>query len=338
MSIFLKYNFIILTVILFAVQINAQVDDFCTESGNMPSLDSPFSHVPYVFGKISYLGLQSNEKQPNVTISLVRGQQPTERIIVGRSGNYCFKLRTTGGTLIIEVNGTEVTRRTLPVVNGQFREDFEIHSPQSDTTAPPGVISAKFSYPVNPKTSELYIKTSEAENENKSKEAIKLLQEIVSIDPKDFVAWAKLGTIHQKNKSYNEAIAAFKKSLELKIEYTPAWINVAMIRLEQKEYVAAIEVLKQAAVFDSNSARIQQLLGEAYLLTRQGNLGAEALNQAIKLDPIGMAECHLKLAHLYQLANANKLATREYKIFLTKVPDHPDKKKFEKFIKKYPEN
>ena len=50
-----------------------------------------------------------------------------------------------------------------------------------------------------------------------------------------------------------------------------------------------------------------------------------------------MAECHLLLARLYDLAGAKNLATHEYKIFLTKIPDHPDKKKLEEYIKKNPE-
>ena len=134
-----------------------------------------------------------------------------------------------------------------------------------------------------------------------------------------------------------EAISAFKESLELKIEYTPVWVNVGMVRIAQKQFEAAIEILKHVIELEPPSARAFQLLGESYLQTKQGTLGAEALNNAIKLDPIGMAECHLQLAHLYQLAGAKQLATKEYKIFLTKVPNHPDKKKFEEFIKKNPE-
>ncbi len=324
-------------VALFSLQTYAQVDDFCTESGNAPSFDSPFAHVPYVYGRIKLVGFNPNEKFPNVTITLVGSRQENERINISKTGNYCFKPRSSGGTLIIEINGSEITRRSLPAVNGQLREDFEINPNNTDNTKPPGVISAKFSYPINPNTVEFYKKVSEAETNKDNKEAIKLLKEIVAIDPADFIAWAKLGLIYQTQKSYDEAIQAFKKSLEQKIEYTPAWINVAIIRMDQKQYEAAIAVLKQGEEFDPKSARIQQLLGETYLLTQQGSLGAEALNKAIELDPVGMAECHLKLAHLYQLAKANKEAAREYKIFLSKVPNHPDKKKFEKFINKYPE-
>ncbi len=85
------------------------------------------------------------------------------------------------------------------------------------------------------------------------------------------------------------------------------------------------------------SARAFQLLGEAYLLARKGTLGAESLNRSIQLDPIGMAENHLKLAHLYELAGAKKLAAAQYKAFIVKVPAHPEKKKFEKFVKDNPE-
>ena len=121
------------------------------------------------------------------------------------------------------------------------------------------------------------------------------------------------------------------------MEYTPAWINAGQLRVAQKRYEAAIEVFKHAASLDLTSARTFQLLGEAYLLNKQGTLGAQALNEAIRLDPTGLAECHLQLAHLYQLAGAKQLATREYMLFLAKVPDHPDRKKFEKYIKDNPE-
>ena len=113
-----------------------------------------------------------------------------------------------------------------------------------------------------------------------------------------------------EEKSFADAEAAFRKSLELKPEYTPAWNNAGKIRMAQKQYEAAIEVFKHAASIDPSSARTFQLLGEAYLLTKQGSLGVDALNKALELDPVGMAECHLQLAHLYQLARRISLLPR----------------------------
>lgn len=304
----------------------------------MPSLDRPLAQVPYLYGKVVLKGLDSNKKFPNVTIIYIDGQQTPNRWTISQSGNYCFKMKSRGGVLTVEVNGIEAIRRALPSFGpAQQREDFEIHAPQNQTSAPPGVVSAKFFHPENPKTIELYKKNVEAEAKKDGPKSLEYLKEIVSLDPADFIAWAKLGFLYYKKDSLAEAEAAFKKSAELKIEYTPVWVAVGMIRVTQKQFAAAIELYKYALELEPKSAGIYRLLGEAYLLNRQGALGAEALNKAIALDPVGMAECHLQLAHLYQLAKANKLATKEYKMFLTKVPNHPDKQKFEEFIKKNPE-
>ena len=78
------------------------------------------------------------------------------------------------------------------------------------------------------------------------------------------------------------------------------------------------------------------MLGEAYLQAKRGTDGLVALDEALRIDPQGMAECHLLKARLYDLAGAKPLASVEYKAFLAKVSDHPDKKKFEKYVKENP--
>jgi hypothetical protein len=336
MNLFFRYISIFFLLLIFVGKISAQADDFCSESGYTPSLDSPFARIPYIFGRVTLTGYQAGTKFPNVTVSVVDSQQSVSRMTVRESGNYCFRVRSTG-TIIIEVDGIEAVRKALPSFGPtQQREDFEINIAQLKKP-PPGVISAKFFHPPNPKTAELYKKIIEAESKKDSDKSVDYLKEIVAIDPADFIAWAKLGVLYQAQNQFPEADVAFRKSLELKVEYTPAWINIGMMRVKQKQFSAAIEIFKHAATLEAKSARIYQLLGEAYLQNRQGTLGAEALNQAIELDPIGMAELHLQLAHLYQLAKANKLATKEYKMFLAKVPDYQGKKKLEKFINENPE-
>lgn len=334
-----KHIFSIILLLIFAGGTSAQVGEICAESGVNPSLDSPFAQIPYIYGKVFLRGFDSVAKMPKVTVILTDGQQSAQRWMIGDSGNYCFKRKSSGnGTLTVEVDGLEVARKsvTSSLAPAQQREDFEIFAAQNQKSLPPGVISAKFFHPVNPKTVELYKKTVEAELKKETKRSIEYLLEIVSIDPADFIAWAKLGVFYFKENSFAEADSAFRKSLEIKVEYTPAWINVGMMRVAQKQFEAAIEIFKHAATLEPKSARIYQLLGEAYLQAKQGTLGVETLNKAIELDPIGMAECHLHLAHLYQLAKANQLATKEYKLFLKKVPDYKDKKKLEEFIKKNP--
>ncbi len=60
------------------------------------------------------------------------------------------------------------------------------------------------------------------------------------------------------------------------------------------------------------------------------------LNKAIELAPKEKAEIHLRLAMLYNAAGLKDRAATEYKMFLEKVPDHPEKTKFEKYIAENP--
>jgi Tfp pilus assembly protein PilF len=330
-----KAILVIAVSLAFSVNAEAQVDEICNEFGFMPSLAAPRLTAPFLYGRISVKTSAVDGKLPKISILYSASGQNPKRLTVGKSGNYCFEITGSGGgSLIIDVDGVEATRKSLPpLAPAQQREDFDIVVGGPGLSA--AVISSKFHRPPNPKTAELYKQAAAATNSKDRTGALSALNQIVAIDPEDFIAWGLLGSNYREDKKLAEAEAAFRRSLAIRIDYTPAWISMGRIRTEQKQHEAAIEIFKHAAELEPGSAEIYQLLGESYLLTKQGSLGADALNQAIKLDPQGMAELHLQLAHLYQLAKADKMAADEYKKFLAKVPDHPDKKKFEKFIKEH---
>lgn len=337
MSTTLRTLLIATSVLIFAISAQAQADEFCQEAGFTPSLDSPFAHVPYVFGRVKLTGSEPNTKLPRVVVTYRDAQQPGARLTLNRSGNYCFRRTGSSGQIVVEVDGTEVARRTLPSMGeAQVREDFEIDV-KAAPPAGPAVISPAFQRPPNDKTAPLYKLASDAEREKNWPAAIDHVKKIVAVDPQDFIAWARLGLLHLQQKAYNDADQAFRRSLELKVDYTPAWISVGQLRVAQQQYEAAIQLYSHAIELDRSSARAFRLLGEAYLLAKQGSLGVQALDEALRLDPVGMAEAHLEKAHLYELAGAKGLATREYKAFLTKVLDHPDRKRLEKFIKENPD-
>ncbi len=58
-----------------------------------------------------------------------------------------------------------------------------------------------------------------------------------------------------------------------------------------------------------------------------------SLNEAIRLDPVGKAEAHLRLAALYNAARMRDKAAAEYEQFLAKKPDYPEKKALEQYIR-----
>lgn len=335
------FRFLTLLLVSFAAVVSTagQVDEICKEFGYSATLDAPRLSAPFVYGRITVLANDVNTKFPKVTITYATRSQSPSRVTVEKSGSYCFKVTSgSGGSLVVDIDGIEVARKEVPDFGpAQKREDFQVSVPNSgQMMAPPGVVSSKFSYPPNEKTADLYKTAVKAEGENDLKAAIASMKLAVSIDANDFIAWAYLGTLYFRSDQYSDADAAYRTSLTLREDYTPAWINVAKLRVAQKQLEAAIEIFKHAAALEPEDARTFRLLGETYLQNKQGTFGAQALNHAIRLDPVGQAECHLQLAHLYQLAKANHLAAEEYRKFLEKVPDHPDKIKIQKFIDKNP--
>ena len=326
---------IVVFLLFFAASASAQIDDICPEAGLTPGLDSPFAHVPYVYGKVTLKGLAAGAKFPNITVELEEGGTP-QRVTVSKSGNYCFRRRGSGGNITISLNGLTVGQRELSASGGtQDRQDFEIS--MDAPGSPPATISAKYPYTRSDKTLELHKRAVIAAQAKKPDDAAKLFAELVTADPNDFIAWSELADQYFLLNKYEDANAAYKHALGLRIDYVPAWINIGQMRVAQKQLPAAIEIFKHLLELEPDSAKAYRLLGEAYLQNKQGSLGVEALNKAIELDPIGMAECHLAVAHLYELAGAKQMATKEYKAFLKKVPDYADRKRLEKFIQDNPE-
>lgn len=103
--------------------------------------------------------------------------------------------------------------------------------------------------------------------------------------------------------------------------------------MSEKKYADAVAALSKAVEADASSADANYLLGEAHLQNKKGSLAVGFLNKAIELDPIGKADIHLRLAALYNGAGLKDRAALEYKAYLEKVKDHPDKKKLEQYIK-----
>lgn len=312
-----------------------QADEICGATGAaVPWLNSAF-----VYGRVNVEAFDRAAKLPKITVILYDRNRAESRMTIDRTGNYCFRdVNANGGYIVIEVEGLEVIRRSLPSGGPpQHRQDFDISPTHRDQPKPPTTISAKFNYQRDAKNSELFDKAVAAEREKEAGKAIGFLKELVASDPKDYPAWAKLGSLYFDRSDHGQAESAFQKAVAARPDFTPAIMNLGRVYLLRNEVDKAIETFRNSTLLEPGNARAFQLLGEAYLIARKGTLGVEALNEAIRLDPIGMAECHLLMARLYDLAGIKPMASREYRLFLEKVPNHADRKKLEKYIKDNPE-
>ncbi|NOT46460.1 MAG: tetratricopeptide repeat protein [Acidobacteria bacterium] len=322
-----------IVILLFALISIAQVDGIRTATGMPLSVDARI-----VYGRIAIEGLESGAKLPRINVILLDRRLQSNRTTIDRDGYFYFRdVSADGGTVVVEIEGTEVARQTLMTVGPkQQRMDFYVTVPLKHGQAKPGTISAKNLYDRGKDNASLMSKAIEAIENKKPEKAVPHLTKILETDPADHPAWAILGAAYSATGDAENAEKAFLKALKIRPDSAPALTSLGSFYMSQKRFEPAIEALEKAIVAEPSSASAFRLLGEVYLQVRKGSKAILALNEAIRLQPKEMADCHMLLAKLYDIAGARHLASAEFTLLLEKVPDHPEKNKIKQYIKDNP--
>lgn len=259
---------------------------------------------------------------------------------VASGGRYRFiNLRDGRYDIVVEVENTEVARIRQVSIISPFKNDFrqdiamEWHDEAARRPEPrAATISVEDLYERNAAQQKLFVKAGEALDKREYERGIALLQQILAADPRDFQAWTELGTAHFVRHNLAEAEKSYARALEARPAFVLALVNLGRLRLAQKNHLAAIELLTKAVKARPLSANANYYLGEAYLQIKKGSVAVGYLNEALRLDPAGKADAHLRLALLYHAAGLREKAAAEYAAFLVKRPEHPDRKKLERYI------
>lgn len=329
-------RFLMLALILSSViGISAQSDESRAASG-LPIKIEPGSagSAMVVSGKVTIEGADQLERKPVVSVALFMNGVPLTRAVAQASGFYHIRdVPRQVITLVIEVDGVEIQRQNL-VAPGMGNMNLDINVPLAliRSSNKPGVVSARDAYRRPDSTAESFEKALAATRAGKDGDAVKMLDNVLATDPKDYEAWNELGNIYFRKKATDNAEAAYFKAIELKRDYFLALMNLGKLYFGAKRFDDAIVALSNATKVNADSADAHHFLGESYLAIKKGSLAVPELNAAIKLAPTEKAELHLRLASLYDAANLKKRAADEYKLFLEKRPDHPEKAKLEKYI------
>lgn len=333
-----------LFLIPFLVTANSAQNDENRQSTGLPmeigGNTSTTGGVP-LSGRVIFPKLDNSQTKPTVFVSVFVSGAMIDRRPARDNGSYYFpSVPREGGFLVVEIGGVEVARTIImPVVAGSISQDVVLNwTPSQSVNEKTGVVSVKDSYQRSDENNKIFDKAAEAAKDKKPDNAIKLFKQIVENDPKDFVAWTELGTLYYRAEKFDEAEKAYQKSIEQKPDFIVALMNLGKLYLAQKEFDKSIGILSKAVETAPGSADAQHYLGEAYLQNKVGSKAVIYLNEALRLAPVEKAEIHLRLAALYNAANLKDRAVNEYKMFLEKIPDHPDKAKIEKYIKENTSN
>lgn len=259
------------------------------------------------------------------------------RQTVTSTGRYRFNNLNSGVyDLVVELENTEVARIRVELVSPMatdLRQDIslELRATENPSTKPSS-ISAEDFYQRSPANQKLFDKAQAATDNKKYLEATSLFNELLANDPKDFQAWTELGTVYLLEQKPVEAEKAYLNAIENRPKFFLGLMNLARLRMMQKNHEGAIEPLTTAVSIQPTSADANYRLGEAYLQIKKGSKAVVYLNQAIKLDPVGKADAHLRLATLYNAVGMKDKAAIEYEEFLKKKPAYPDAKKLKDYI------
>jgi len=292
--------------------------------------------VATIAGMLTVNGTIAAGTNPRFSVAVYAGGAFVARQRLKNGGSFMFHcVPAENVTLVGEVDMAEVSNFSMgrvaptPATN---RQDVFINYSSERSDRRNGVVSARYAYERSKENQKEFDKALDELQKKDSASAEKRLKKLVENDPKDFAAWMLLGDIHFNDNKFDEAAKAYEQTLGLKKDFTPAILGLGRSLLGVKKFDEAIEVLKSAYALEPNSADTNHYLGEAYLQIRKGSLGVPYLNKAIEIAPDKKAELHLRMATLYKNAGAPQLAANEYKLFLQKRPDYPDRKKMEAYI------
>lgn len=333
-----------LTALLFAINVPgtlAQDDEARQQSGLPTYIGNRRGSNPgngqdaRLSGSVEIEGMTEGEKSPRLSVAVLANGVLVARQQVKNRGAYSFTgIPRNGITLVVEIDNQEIgsypvgtlTPPPMPNRKDIFLVWAQVNKASAEKLA---ILNA---YPRSETNQRAFDKAISASKEKGNSNAVKLFKDIVEKDQMDFVAWTELGNLLFKEEKFDDADKAYEKALSLKPEFVPALLNSGKLNLSQKRFDPAIASLTRATELAPDSADVHHYLGEAFLQSKKGSKAVEHLNKAIELAPLEKAEIHLRLAMLYNAAGLKDRAAAEYKAFLLKVPDHPEKARFEKYI------
>lgn len=286
-------------------------------------------------GSVVYGDLKIEGEAVDGTFQVILYVGPSQfaRQPIGSSGRYRFNGIPNGEyNLVVEFENQVIYRNILYLTATQptdVRHDIVLTGRVASLSRRTSGVTL---YSRSSANQDLYDKALAAIAKKQLDQAITSLNQLVSNDPKDFVAWTELGTVYFKQEKFAEAEKAYLQALEARPTFILALLNLGKLRLAQKNFDGAIEILTRGVAADPKSADTHHFLGEAYLGVKKGSKALGPLSEALKLDPLGKADIHLRLAALYNGAGMKDKAAMEYEQFLVKRPEYPEKKKLQEYI------
>ena len=124
-----------------------------------------------------------------------------------------------------------------------------------------------------------------ARDENQFAAAVSMLEQLLKEDPKVIDAWFTLGNIYARAGKQEQAIAHFKRALDLKPDDEEAVINMAHAYRKLGRDDDALVGFRRFLELDPKNAQVNYEIAQILLDRGENRNAADALNRALALEP-----------------------------------------------------
>ncbi len=144
----------------------------------------------------------------------------------------------------------------------------------------------------------------------------------ISSPPNDYRAWTDRGVALAHEGRYEEAIAAYRKALELNPRAAATQLDLGLAHFKQGDFEAAAGPLRAAAEAMPGNAQVETLLGMS--LYGSGNYGEAAAHlERVATGPDANSELMATLAKSYLYSRQLDKALSEFEAMLKRDPESP---------------
>ena len=133
-----------------------------------------------------------------------------------------------------------------------------------------------------------------------------LLQKCSKICPEDEKVWLDLAYIYSKQGAYDRSEAAYRRSIFLAPDYSPAYNGIAVIQARKGDYKSAIATLRQAVTVNSNDLVSYNNLARLLESNKESKSAMMIYQRLLTLSPT--ADNYQSLIHSYLKAGLSKAA------------------------------
>lgn len=137
-------------------------------------------------------------------------------------------------------------------------------------------------------------------------------QERTKTDPKSPANWVNLGWIYFQQGQYNQALAQYKRAMDLDPNYYPAYYNLGLAYMQVKKFDLAAETLKRAITLEPKSGTAFLNLGVSYNQLGKYDEALKYLQQAYKFNS-GSVEVLYQLGYALEKSGRKEEAIYQYK-------------------------